>query len=128
MDQAVRIYADKIGFKVDIDDTVNDFRFLQRTPHGSGCSIHLRQASGERPAGSVRDLFLVVEDVRAARDQLVGQGVEVGEVQVFEAGDYRPAREGESLDLLGCVFFTDPDGNSWIVQQIPSSLRDRRTA
>ena len=120
LDRARDFYADKVGFKVDIDSIVNDFRFLQLTPRGSGCSIHLRQASGERPAGSVRDVFLVVDDVRAARDQLIGQGVEVGEVQVFDAGEYRPAREGESLDLVGCAFFSDPDGNSWCVQQIPS--------
>jgi catechol 2,3-dioxygenase-like lactoylglutathione lyase family enzyme len=119
LDRAKDFYAEKIGFNVDIDHTANDFRFLQLTPHGSGCSIHLRRASAERPAGSIRDLFLVVADVRAARDYLVEQGVDVGEVQVFDAGEYRPARPGESLDLVGCAFFSDPDGNGWCVQQIP---------
>lgn len=104
---------------VDIDQTVNDFRYLQLTPNGSKCSIHLRRASADRPAGSVRDLFLVVRDVRAARGYLVEQGLDIGEVQVFDSGDYRPARPGESLDMVGCAFFNDPDDNSWCVQQIP---------
>jgi catechol 2,3-dioxygenase-like lactoylglutathione lyase family enzyme len=119
LDGARDFYAGKAGFNVDIDDTVGDFRFLQLTPSGSRCSIHLRQATADRPAGSVRDLFLVVEDVRAAREELAGGGVDVSEVQVFDNGNYRPAREGDKLDLVGCAFFSDPDGNSWTVQQIP---------
>jgi catechol 2,3-dioxygenase-like lactoylglutathione lyase family enzyme len=119
LDRARDFYAEKIGFNVDIDHTANDFRFLQLTPHGSGCSIHLRKASDERPAGVINDLFLVVADVRAARDYLVERGVDAGEVQVFDSGEYRPARPGESLDMVGCVLFSDPDGNSWTVQQIP---------
>jgi catechol 2,3-dioxygenase-like lactoylglutathione lyase family enzyme len=119
LDRARDFYADRVGFNIDIDEGGNGFRFLQLTPHGSRCSIHLRQASADRPAGSIRDLFLVVRDVRVARDQLVERGVDVGEVQVFEAGEYRPAREGESLDMVGCAFFDDPDGNGWCVQQIP---------
>jgi hypothetical protein len=71
--------------------------------------------------GSIDGVFLVVRDVRAARDNLVERGVEVGELQVFDDGSYRTAREGENLDLVGCVFFGDPDGNRWCVQQIPAS-------
>jgi catechol 2,3-dioxygenase-like lactoylglutathione lyase family enzyme len=119
LDGARDFYAEKVGFNVDIDETVQDFRFLQLTPPGSGCSIHLRPASDDRPAGSIRDLFLVVSDVRAARDQLVETGVDVDDVLVFDSGAYRPARVGESLDLVGCVFFDDSDGNGWMVQQIP---------
>ena len=119
LDRAKNFYAEKLGFNVDIDDTVNDFRFLQLTPPGSKCSIHLREGGADRPAGSARDVFLVVSDVRAARDHLAKQGVDVGEVQVFEAGGYRPARPGESLDMVGCLFLDDPDGNGWCVQQIP---------
>jgi catechol 2,3-dioxygenase-like lactoylglutathione lyase family enzyme len=66
-------------------------------------------------------VFLIVPDVRAAHAELAGRGVEVGEIQVFDAGSYRTAREGEDQDLdnVGCVFFRDPDGNRWCVQQIP---------
>jgi catechol 2,3-dioxygenase-like lactoylglutathione lyase family enzyme len=119
LDRARDFYAEKIGFNVDIDETVGDFRFLQLTPEGSGCSIHVRPASAERPPGSIRDLFLVVTDVRAAHDHLAERGVDVSEVQVFDSGRYRPAEAGDSLDLVGCVFFDDPDGNGWTVQQIP---------
>jgi catechol 2,3-dioxygenase-like lactoylglutathione lyase family enzyme len=119
LDRAKEFYADKLGFNVDIDDTANGFRFLQLTPRGSACSIHLRPGDSDRPPGSIRDLFLVVEDVREAHAFLVDHNVDVGAVQVFDSGSYRPARDGESLDLVGCAFFSDPDGNSWIVQQIP---------
>jgi hypothetical protein len=71
--------------------------------------------------GSLEGLFLVVPDVTAARTKLVERGVDVGEIQVFDSdsGAYRPAVEGDVLDLVGCVFFNDPDGNRWMVQQIP---------
>jgi len=95
LDRSRDFYAEKVGFNVDIDHTVNDFRFLQLTPRGSGCSIHLRRGSVDRPAGSVQDLFLVVGDVRVARDHLVEQGVDVGEVQVFDSGEYRPETRRE---------------------------------
>jgi hypothetical protein len=71
--------------------------------------------------GTLDGVFLVVSDVLAARAELVERGVDVGDVQVFDEGAYRPAREGENLDLVGCVFFSDPDGNRWCVQQIPAS-------
>jgi hypothetical protein len=71
-------------------------------------------------AGSIDGVFLVVRDLRAARAELVERGVDVGELQIFDEGAYRRAREDESLDLVGCVFFSDPDGNRWCVQQIPA--------
>src|ERR671910_228556 len=90
VDRARDFYAEKVGFAVDMEP------------------------------GSIDGVFLVVRDVRVARDQLVERGVEVGELQVFDDGSYRPAREGEGLDYVGCVFFSDPDGNRWCVQQIPA--------
>ena len=120
MDRARDFYAEKIGFNVDIDEQVSDdVRFLQLTPPGSGCSIHLSRGMENVEPGSLEGLFLVVPDVRAAHQELVGRGVDVGEVQVYDMGEYRPAREGESLDLVGALFFNDPDGNRWMVQQIP---------
>jgi hypothetical protein len=62
---------------------------------------------------------VTISDVKAAREDLVKRGVDVGDVLVFDSGEYRPSREAESLDLVGVVFFTDPDGNRWMVQQIP---------
>lgn len=119
LDRARDFYADQVGFHVDIDQVVGEMRFLQLTPPGSGCSIHLQPGTERMKPGSLEGLFLVVPDVRAARDQLAERGVDVGEVLIFDAGEYRPPREGESLDLVGLVFFEDPDGNRWIVQQIP---------
>lgn len=120
LDRARDFYADKVGFNVDIDERMNDdVRFLQLTPPGSGCSIHIQPGKDRMKPGSLEGLFLVVADVKKARDELAGRGVDVGDVLVFDSGDYRPAREGESLDLVGVVFFDDPDGNRWMVQQIP---------
>jgi catechol 2,3-dioxygenase-like lactoylglutathione lyase family enzyme len=120
LDRARDFYAEKIGFAVDIDHRISDdLRLVQLTPPGSACSIHLGKGTVDMEPGSVDGVFLVVPDVRAARDELVRQGVEVGELQIFDEGAYRTAREGENLDLVGCVFFSDPDGNRWCVQQIP---------
>jgi catechol 2,3-dioxygenase-like lactoylglutathione lyase family enzyme len=121
LDRAIDFYAEKVGFAVDIDHRVSDVvRLVQLTPPGSACSIHLGRGTVDMEPGDLDGVFLVVGDVRAARARLVGRGVDVGEVQVFDAGAYRPAREDEELDLVGCVFFRDPDGNRWCVQQIPA--------
>jgi catechol 2,3-dioxygenase-like lactoylglutathione lyase family enzyme len=122
IDRARDFYAEKVGFEVDIDFKVSDdVRLVQLTPPGSACSIHLGKGTVDMEPGSIDGVFLVVRDVRAARAQLVDRGVEVGGLQVFEEGAYRPAEEGEALDNVGCVFFSDPDGNRWCVQQIPAS-------
>jgi catechol 2,3-dioxygenase-like lactoylglutathione lyase family enzyme len=119
-ERARDFYSEKLGFNVDIDEEVSPtVRFLQLTPPGSGCSIHMTLGTDTLPAGALKGLFLVVPDVRAARKQLVDRGAEVGEVRVFDEGEYRTAREGESLDLVGVVFLKDPDGNEWMIQQIP---------
>ena len=121
IDGARDFYTEKIGFKVDIDFKVSDdLRLVQLTPPGSACSIHLGKGTVDMEPGSVDGVFLVVTDVRVARDRLLEREVEVGELQVFDDGSYRTAREGENLDLVGCVFFSDPDGNRWCVQQIPA--------
>jgi catechol 2,3-dioxygenase-like lactoylglutathione lyase family enzyme len=121
LDRAREFYAEKVGFEVDIDHRISDeIRLVQLTPPGSTCSIHLGRGTVDMEPGSLDGLFLVVSDVRAARDHLTERGVEVGEEQVFDEGAYRLAREGENLDYVGCVFFGDPDGNRWCVQQIPA--------
>ena len=120
MDRAKSFYAEQIDFNVDIDHQVTaDVRFVQLTPPGSACSIHLGPGTERLRPGDLEGLFLVVSDVKAAREDLVKRGVEVGDILVFDSGEYRPSREGESLDLVGVFFFADPDGNRWMVQQIP---------
>ena len=105
----------------DVAQSVGDgIRLVQLTPPGSACSVHLGKQTTDMAAGSIDGVFLVVRDLRAARAELVERGVDVGELQIFDEGAYRQAREDESLDLVGCVFFSDPDGNRWCVQQIPA--------
>jgi catechol 2,3-dioxygenase-like lactoylglutathione lyase family enzyme len=117
VDRAKAFYADQLGFNVDHDTTVGDgARVVQLTPPGSGCSIVIgKGAVPDMPPGSLRGLQLVVPDIRRAHAELVARGVDVSEVQVL--GENRPSVP-DPLDNVGFVFFTDPDGNGWAVQQI----------
>jgi predicted enzyme related to lactoylglutathione lyase len=104
VDRAKAFYTEKAGFVADHDHRVSDeIRFVQLTPPGSACSIALGTGIVDMPPGSVQGLQLVVDDIEAARAELVERGVEVSEVQVFPWGSF--------------VFFSDPDGNGWAVQQ-----------
>jgi predicted enzyme related to lactoylglutathione lyase len=107
VDRAKAFYNEKAGFTLDHDHKVSDeIRFVQLTPPGSACSIALGTGlGGDMTPGSVQGLQMVVSDIDAARAELVERGVEVSEVQDFDWGSF--------------VFFTDPDGNGWAVQQIP---------
>ena len=120
VDRAKAFYAERVGFHVDHDTRIGDeIRVVQLTPPGSACSIVLQAGVGaEMSPGSLQGLQLVVSDLRAARGQLRERGVEVSEIQVFDGGSPRPGREGDALDNVGFVFFKDPDGNGWAVQQI----------
>lgn len=117
VDRAVEFYAGKMGFALDHDSTFASGRIVQLTPRGSGCSIVL--GTTDMAPGSLRGLQLVVRDVRAARAELAGRGVEISEVQAYDRdGTLRPARDGEPLNNVGFAFFADPDGNTWALQQI----------
>ena len=121
VDRAKTFYADQLGFNVDHDTKVSEeVRFVQLTPPGSGCSIVVGKGTVEMEPGSLKGLQLVVNDIVAAHAQLVERGVEVSEVQVFDGDASRLARGGTALDNVGFVFFSDPDGNGWAVQQISS--------
>ena len=105
VDRAKAFYTEKAGFRADHDHRVSEeIRFVQLTPPGSACSIALGTGLSDMKPGSIQGLQLVVEDIEAARDELAGRGVEVSEVQDFAWGSF--------------VFFADPDGNGWSVQQI----------
>lgn len=121
VDRAKAFYADQLGFEVDHDTVVGEgMRIVQLTPPGSGCSIVIGE--GVVPPmepGSIKGLQLVVPDVRKAHAQLVDAGVEVSDVQVM-GEDPNPDPDGDPLDNVGFVFFSDPDGNGWGVQQISS--------
>jgi catechol 2,3-dioxygenase-like lactoylglutathione lyase family enzyme len=106
VDRAKAFYTEKVGFHADHDHQVSDtLRFVQLTPPGSGCSIALGTGLSDMAPGSQRGLQIVVDDIQAAHDELAQRGVEVSDVQEFPWGKF--------------VFFSDPDGNSWSVQEIP---------
>ena len=104
VDRAKDFYTQKAGFNADHDHTVSDeIRFVQLTPPGSACSIALGKGVVDTPPGSLAGLQLVVSDIEAARTELAERGVDVGDVQEFPWGRF--------------VFFSDPDGNRWSVQE-----------
>ncbi|MFF2085243.1 VOC family protein [Nocardia sp. NPDC058176] len=119
IDRAKEFYAGQLGFVVDHDTVVGeDIRIVQLTPPGSGCSIVIgKGAVPEMPPGSLKGLQLVVPDIEQAHAELVARGVEVTDVQVL---GQNPAGTPHPLDNVGFVFFSDPDGNGWAVQQISS--------
>ena len=121
LDRAKAFYADQLGFNVDHDTKTSDeLRFVQLTPPGSGCSVVIGTGMNSMAPGSLAGLQLVVPDIRAAHAELVERGVAASEVQVYGPSGLRPMQEGEALDNVGFVHFSDPDGNSWAVQQISS--------
>ncbi len=116
VDRAKNFYSEQVGFVVDVDHRVSDeFRVVQLTPPGSACSIAIGIGISESAPGSFQRLQMVVTDVEAARAELVERGVEVSEVRHFEDG---VMLEGPGGDWNSFVFFSDPDGNGWAVQQI----------
>jgi catechol 2,3-dioxygenase-like lactoylglutathione lyase family enzyme len=106
VDRAKAFYTEKIGFNADHDHQVNEgLRFVQLTPPGSACSIAIGTGLTEMTPGSIKGLQMVVADVAAAREELVRRGAEVSEIEVMPWGSF--------------VFFSDPDGNTWALQQLP---------
>ncbi len=117
VDRAKAFYTEKVGFDEDLyRSTGDEFRVVQLTPPGSACSIAIGTGIIDTPPGSVRGLQLVVPDIDAARAELLERGVEAGEVQHFDGRAWRPGGGG---DWNSFVFFSDPDGNSWTLQQSP---------
>lgn len=113
VDRARTFYAEKIGFHLDHDTQPSEtVRVVQLTPPGSGCSIVIGTGLGEiseMKPGSIKGLHLVVKDVREARDILLGRGVAVSEIVEYPRG-------------IKFAYFSDPDGNSWALQEIPPNL------
>jgi catechol 2,3-dioxygenase-like lactoylglutathione lyase family enzyme len=107
VDRAKRFYTEQAGFHADHDQRVSEgLRFVQLTPPGSPCSIALGEGIVDAVPGSAQGLQLVVADVKAAHAELASRGVSVSDVQDFPWGSF--------------VYFTDPDGNRWAVQQLPA--------
>ena len=105
VDRAKAFYTEQAGFNADHDHVVSDeMRFVQLTPPGSACSIAIGEGLSQMEPGSLEGLQVVVDDAEAARAELIGRGVEASDVQDFPWGRF--------------VFFSDPDGNGWAVQEI----------
>jgi len=105
VDRAIKFYTEQVGFNLDHDHRVSDnLRFVQLTPQGSACSITIGEGITQMQPGSQKNLQVVVKDTAAVRDMLIKNGVEVSEIQDMPWGIF--------------VYFSDPDGNSWAVQQV----------
>ncbi len=117
IDRAKAFYSEKVGFNVDVDQSVGDsFRVVQLTPPGSACSISIGKGLGTAEPGSVQGLQMCVTDIDAARDLLVGRGLDITPVRHIENGDWIDGHGGPWNSFM---FFSDPDGNSWAIQEKP---------
>jgi catechol 2,3-dioxygenase-like lactoylglutathione lyase family enzyme len=118
VDRAKRFYNEQVGFVVDHDTRISDtMRVMQLTPPGSACSIVVGIGLVDMPPGSMKGLQLVVSDIEAARAELVERDVAVSQIQHYEGATLVAGRGG---DWNSFIFFSDPDGNSWVVQERPA--------
>ena len=123
VEQALRFYVDQIGFTVDVDYSPNDtFCVVQLTPPGSSCSIQIGKGLTNAPVGSLRNVFLVVTDLEATRSHLIERGVGVGEIRHKTPigawdGGFASGLDPARGDYASFAKFSDPDGNSWVLQE-----------
>jgi len=123
VERALRFYVDQVGFALDVDYSPNDnFRVVQLTPPGSSCSVQIGKGLTDAPTGSLRNIFLVVTDLAAARSRLLERGVEVSEMRHKTPigtwdGGFAPGLDPARGDYASFASFSDPDGNSWLLQE-----------
>jgi catechol 2,3-dioxygenase-like lactoylglutathione lyase family enzyme len=120
VDRAKDFYERKAGFRLDHDNRAgDDFRVVQFTPPGSHCSIAFGKGLAQGIPGQIGGLQITVPDVRAADRELVERGIKTSGVQFFDPhSGPRPAADEDDLNYMGFVFFSDPDGNNWGIQQV----------
>jgi len=118
IDRAKRFYSEQLGFIVDVDDAPNEnVRIVQMTPPGSGCSVTIGKGFAQSDPGCLQGLQLSVGDIEAARGQLVARDVDVSPIR--HVGANGAWEDGKGGDYNSFVFFNDPDGNGWAVQESP---------
>jgi catechol 2,3-dioxygenase-like lactoylglutathione lyase family enzyme len=124
VDRAKAFYVDKLGFNLDVDHQPSDqFRVVQMTPPGSACSITIGIGITDATPGSYRGTHLVVTDIEAARAELVGRRVDVSEIRHMGPGGWEPGPDPERRDYGSFADFSDPDGNTWVLQEVGRSER-----
>jgi predicted enzyme related to lactoylglutathione lyase len=123
VERALRFYVDRVGFTLDIDYSPNEtFRVVQLTPAGSSCSVQIGNGLTDAPVGSLRNVYLVVPDIEAARTQLLERGTDVSEIRHKTPigawdGGFAPGVDPARGDYASFANFSDPDGNSWVIQE-----------
>ncbi len=118
VDRAKAFY-ENAGFNLDVDHRAgDDFRVVQFTPPGSACSVSFGKGITETAPGSVKGLHLVVTDIVEARAELVGRGVDVSDIRHMDAGEWKPGPDPEHRDFGSFADFGDPDGNTWVLQEV----------
>jgi catechol 2,3-dioxygenase-like lactoylglutathione lyase family enzyme len=126
VDRAKKFYTEQLGFREDVDHSAGDsFRVVQLTPPGSSCSITIGTGLTTAAPGTYQATHLVVNDIEAARAELVERGVEVSEPFHFGAEGQTPGLEPNRADYGTFATFQDPDGNGWIVQEVRKTNPDR---
>jgi catechol 2,3-dioxygenase-like lactoylglutathione lyase family enzyme len=118
VDRAKSFYTDKAGFVLDVDTSpTEEFRVVQMTPPGSGCSITIGIGLTDAAPGSVRGTHLVVTDIEGARAELVERGVEVSDIRHFTGKEWAPGADPGHSNYNSFADFSDPDGNTWVLQE-----------
>jgi catechol 2,3-dioxygenase-like lactoylglutathione lyase family enzyme len=119
VDRAKAFYMEQLGFTLDVDHRPSDeFRVVQLTPPGSACSIAIGVGITSAEPGSYRGTHLVVSDIEAVRAELTGRGVEVGEVRHMTPEGWADGVDPEHADYNSFADFADPDGNTWVLQEV----------
>jgi catechol 2,3-dioxygenase-like lactoylglutathione lyase family enzyme len=130
VERALRFYVDQVGFALDVDYSPNDtFRVVQLTPPGSSCSIQIGNGLTDAPVGSLRNVYIVVTDLEAARNLLLERGVEVSEIRHKTPigawdGGFAPGLDPARGNYASFADFSDPDGNSWVLQERATAMCD----
>lgn len=122
VDRAKAFYVDRVGFHLDVDHDAGAIRVVQLTPPGSACSITIGTGLLDSQPGSLEGLQLVVADIEAAQADLASRGVEVSSIQHHDGARFV---EGKGEDWNSFIFFNDPDGNAWTVQESPTWRAER---